>query len=227
MNYKIVNVIGDGSCFFRSIYKYLKYADVLEYVSLKLNNNISKVTSQNDFVILLRIVLSKIIKNQDDSDIIKNVYNTLSEVDKETYSILIESFPQWFIKNFKKLPNNEGIFRNKISKEIKEITNWAGEIEVKLVEQLFYRLFKFKLVIINSTNLKKEYKFKNNTIYLLNGNEVHYNAILPNIKPQFSIKINKTRTCPEGKILNTVTNRCVLKQSCTGLKVLVIKNNLL
>lgn len=224
MNYKIVDVIGDGSCFFRSIYKYLKYLNILEYVSLKLNNNMFKVTDQNDFIILLRKVLSNEVKEQK-SDIVKNVYNTLSELDKNTYNTLIQSFPEWFIKAFKKLPNNENTFRNKISKEIKELHNWVGEIEVKLTEQLFYKLFKFKIIILNSINLKKEYKFKNNTIYLLNIDEMHYNAIFPNIKPKFVIKI--TKTCPEEKILNTITNRCVLKTSCTGLKVLVIKNNLL
>lgn len=224
MGYKTVDVTGDGSCFFRSIYQCLKSVDKIDEVKgvLKYNKRSPTIEDETDFVKFLRTVLSKRIQSKDDMGVVQEIYAHLSTLDEDTYNVMLESsFPDWFVEEFKTLPAKETTFRNKIEKAVKDLTNWAGQLEITLTQQLFSQLVGIHIHIFNHKPAAN-YRFKKDTIYLLNVREVHYNAIIPATKKSISVK-----SCPEGKIINPLSGRCVLKSSCIGLKVLVQTYDLL
>lgn len=222
MKYKIEDVMGDGSCFFRSIYQALFSTNQVEHVVKSLHNGPKppKVDTEDKFVRFLRSQLAKRIVKKDDMNMISEIYNHLQTLDEQTYQAIIHSFPEWFQESFPDgMPKTETTFRNKIVKQITNVYNWAGQIEVTLTQQIFTQVLDINIHIFNHSP-KTTYRFATNTLYLLNKGEVHYVAILPQYK---TTQATSTKMCPPEKILNKLTNRCVLRTSCKGLEIIVKK----
>lgn len=216
MKYKVQDVIGDGSCFFRSIYHILLHMSKVDYVVQSLSKGKPpKVDSEDRFVRFLRSQLARRIAVKDDMNLISEIYNHLSSLDEETYQAITYSFPEWFQETFPDgMPKTETTFRNKVVKQLTNPYNWAGQIEVTLAQQIFKQLLDINIHIFNHPP-KTSYRFEANKLYLLNKGEVHYVAILPEYKNPV------TKSCPPEKILNKLTNRCVLRTSCKGLEIIV------
>lgn len=167
---KVVNVLGDGSCFFRSI-----------FVSLK---TLAKYTKINEdvFVRSIRNILSRQIrvsKNDLVTDIYRNLYD-IKQNDSETFFQMMNAFPCWFVTSFRNFPSTEREFRRVLSSHIKKFQSWVSEIEVRLTQEYFSKNHNIKIVILNS--IPNNLRFRKNTIYLLNIGENHYNSIIKNEK---------------------------------------------
>lgn len=215
--FKIVDVTGDGSCFFRALYLVLKQKNGIPRLIKNYQENNLHVEGEEEFVSMMRILLAKLIVEKKDWGIIHDVYQNLKHLDKRDYtSILKTSFPSWFVAMFRTLPKTEQVFRNKFANGILSKSNWVSEIEVTIVAKMLQET-KFYLHIFTGKSLpNKRFAFAPKGLYLLNLNEVHYNAIIPDL--------SSNKVCMEGKILNPVTYRCVLQTSCKGYEVFYNNN---
>lgn len=224
MKFIIHDVAGDGSCFFRSIYYALLNVSKVDHVVKTLHQGPKppKVDTEDKFVRFIRNLLAKKIAQKDDMNMITEIYDHLSSLDESTYEAIIYSFPDWFKETFPDgMPKKEVTFRNRVVKAVTNFYNWAGQIEVTLTQQIFKQHLNIDIHIFNHQP-KPSYKFDQQKLYVLNKGEVHYNAILP----QYKQAQPKTKTCSPEKILNRLTNRCVLRTSCKGLEIIVKEHSL-
>lgn len=219
--YKVVDVKADGSCFYRAIYKSLGETRVPQVVSaLKPVVKTPKVADDTEFATFLRGVVSKRIQEKDDMNIIHEIYTNLNGLDEDDYAEVLDAFPSWFEDEFETLPATETAFRKEIAKAVRVLSNWASQVDITLIQQIFSQQLGINVHIFNKKP-SETYRFKSDTIYLLNLDETHYNAIIPNLKKQ-----PKVVECEPAKILNPLTGRCVLRSGCTGLRVIVVQHKL-
>lgn len=207
----VCDVKADGSCFIRSVYNSSKSIGALKHVLRRMTGS-SKDDGEESFVRATRALLSDVISTGKDGRIIKNVYNHLKTLDHVTYKeIITSSFPSWFVKSFKKLPETEQEFRATIAKKVLHNSNWVNEIEVRIAQYLIKKQSKWRLEVIHNKPDKKTWNPSANTIYVLNLREAHYNAI---------ILTKNIKTCASGKVLNQDTNRCISNASCKGYEIM-------
>lgn len=239
--YKIVDVKGDGSCFFRSIYKVAESKRMINRVLKKMGrqNKSSSSIDEDAFVVFFRKGLAERIIANKDYGVIHDVYITLQGLSKQDYRVILESsFPSWFVRKFgKNLPPKEEDFRVSFATSVSETkSNWASEIEVTVVKEIFKREMKANFIVFNSPP-KKTYPFLKSGWYLLNRGEVHYNAIIVKFandttSPKKSkmrmknIASPKQKECKATHVLNPETKRCVLRNSCKGYEIIVKQLNI-
>jgi len=218
--FKVLDVLGDGSCFFRALYHSAKSVYALKHVLRRFGILVKDATTEDEFVGAMRNALSDMVLNKKDKHVIRDVYANLLLMDKDSYKLaLASSFPAWFAKAFKKLPQSEEAFVAKFAAGVLRTSSWASEIEVRIIQE---RLRKFKLVILNSKPSKK-YVIEDNTIYLLNLGEAHYNALVVYMKDEVdktdAKDKQKQKDCGNDKIYNEKTKRCVKRTSCKGYEL--------
>lgn len=222
---KIIDVTGDGSCFFRALYVALKHKTLVTRFMRKASIRSFKCTEE-EFVESIRSVLSKLITDKNDKNMVHEVYNNLRVLSKSDYKEIVHSsFPAWFTSSFSTLPKTEQEFRTKFARGVAVKSNWVSEIEVAIVAKILYEL-KYHLHIFNNVP-SKDFAFKHNAIYLLNRGEVHYNVLIVDdndygskdrdIKKQKAKE--KEKICKDGTILNPETKRCVSQTSCKGYEI--------
>lgn len=174
MTFTIKDVKGDGSCFYRSLFAVLKHNnDLLDFnkcIDVKRND-------EEAFVQGMRSKLSEQIKKRNNKDYIKDLYVYLYGLDKENYDAITDAFPDWFQRKFHKMPSTLQEFRNIYSTEILKKTNWAFQPDIELTRAFLKKCSNLRLEIINN-RVPKKYSFQHNTLYVLNLNENHYNAVL-------------------------------------------------
>lgn len=187
--YIILNVKGDGSCFYRSLYICLKEYNILDRIIKHLETLNTEYNNQNieineeEFVRLARYTLSYLIRSGKDYQIVKRVYKNFETYDNETFKEVLKSFPQWFnfkfyyIKDYNEKIMTTRIFSNTFSESIKENINWVTEIEIEILKNIFSELG-INIVIINN-KVKENFLFNDKTIYVMNIRECHYVSILP------------------------------------------------
>lgn len=206
MIYKVIDVRGDGSCFYRAVHKCLKHTNLLQRIS-KMILKTSKLPNQIDFVHLSRSVISELIRKKEDFDIVKNVYSNLKSIDAKSYNaILKSSFPSWFVNLFQKLPQRESIFRSKIVDAVLKRTNWVSEVEVTIFKTLLFMRCKINLHILNKLPLQT-FQVGHDSVYIYNIDESHYNAIT----------FQMSKDCNNDNKTNS-------KTPCRGLRVIVDNN---
>jgi hypothetical protein len=209
MTFKVCDVKADGSCFFRSIYHSAKASGALKHIIKRLASSANTTMTETEFVKNARETLAHIILHKKDRGVIKNLYKHLQTLDKATYKTILDtSFPSWFVRSFRTLPNTEIDFREKLAKNVMIKTHWVSEVEVTLIKRVIESKSSWRLRIINNNDQIPKTPTKKREIVIINVNEVHYMALLP------------IKTCPEKtKILNPQTNRCVNKTSCKGFEL--------
>ena len=222
----IKDVVGDGSCFFRAMYYSAQAANLLPRV-VKCFGGDPKSPSpitEVGFVRLARMALSHAIRNKKDATIIHESYQVFKALSKEDYKIMLNSsFPSWFQRAFAKLPSTEQEYREGFAKHTLSLSSWVSELEVHITKA-FLAKCKIQLHVFNKQGSPRRFKdYKSGVIYLLNQNEIHYNSVLVTLQQKKKQIITPTKqtakTCPEGKILNPLTNRCLLQHSCKGYEV--------
>lgn len=214
---KIVDVKGDGSCFYRSLYESANNRPRMVERMLKKMGHIVSTTkpTQTQFVQHFRLGLSKRIVDQKDYGVIKDVYTNLKAMDSKNYKeIMTSSFPSWIVREFKQLPKTEASFRKAFAQGVLSMSAWASEIEVRIVNEILKKELKSRLGVFNSPP-RSSFQFKKNVLYLINRDELHYNAIVIEDK---DLKEKRT-DCSEDQIRNPDSNRCVSRSSCKGWEV--------
>jgi hypothetical protein len=180
---EILDVRGDGSCFYRSIYNSIKNTKIMNRIIPFFNylyNDLEIVEnpSEKGFVKFTRLLISKLILSNNDYKIVKDVYNNLKSLTKDEYKEVITSFPDWFDFTYSSMQKiSEDYFRIFIATNVKKTKNWVSQIEIEILQNLLAEI-DLTLIIINN-NIKRGFRFKKNEIYILNIGEYHYKSILP------------------------------------------------
>ena len=234
MSLVVKDVRGDGSCFFRSLYHSM--------VQLPLKNRVIKSFDGKDmdikedaFVVLVRDFLSKVIKSKKDAKVIGSIYKNLKTQNKENLDLVIEGMSTWMqkiVKSSKWSKMTASKFREEIAEEVLKKNNWVSEMEVEIVKNILKRRADIDLRVLNSQLPKTLPK---DVIYVMNIDEIHYNAVVRKSRVVNSVSSNgsssdssgkkntiksKRVLCDKNKILNPKTNRCVSKTSCKGFEVM-------
>tara|TARA_Y100000389_G_scaffold40327_1_gene34894 strand:- start:3935 stop:4564 length:630 start_codon:yes stop_codon:yes gene_type:complete len=206
MNIEIIDVLNDGSCFYRSLYFSLRYtANINLFLRLFFHEEFSNKWTEEYFISRLRSFLSKSIKNGNDFDISENTFISLTSYDFETYTLIINTlFDESISLILENKPKTLKKFRNILSKNILLNSTWVTQIEIEIIQK----------IIDNQINLEilhkiPNYKLNSKTVYLLNINEIHYNYIL-------------CRKLKENKIINPKTKRLVHINKITHQKLQLI-----
>jgi len=243
-SFRTVDVKGDGSCFFRSLYVALqskKYVKRFVRKTTPLTVKDATILNEEEFVVFCREMMSKRIYLQKDYDTVKHAYEALKAVDRDDYlAIINSSFPTWFTRSFTTLPKTQDAFRKELAKAVLVKSHWVSQIEVTIMKEILKKELSINLVIFHGSPLKT-YKFHKNAVYLINRGEVHYNALVTEIssnsskkpkkpkKPKQLKMVKSKKECPATHVLNPASNRCVSRTSCKGYEVLVksryIKSN--
>ena len=183
-NFKLIDVKGDGSCFYRSIYHSIRNTIMLEKIIRFFNYlynedvELSYNPSEYGFVKFTRLLLAKLIFSRNDYKIVKDVFKYLNTLDEDTYNQVVSSFPDWFVKSysyFKKMPEHN--FRIYLGTSIEKTKNWVSQIEINIIQKVLEEIG-ITIIILNNT-VKRKIKFKKNEIYILNIDEYHYKSIVP------------------------------------------------
>ena len=171
--------------------------------------------TEDAFVTLARTFLSNTIIAHKDAKVIHNTFKYLKEQvkDRDTFELQMESFPSWWKRTFKITKwkqMKEEEFRSTIAEEVLKKANWVSEMEVTIIKGIIKRRAKIELKVLNDKIPKTLQK---DVIYVLNLDEVHYNAVVP--------RVVTPKKCEESsKLMNPETKRCVGKTSCKGYEVL-------
>lgn len=216
---KTLDVRGDGSCFFRALYHGATSRGLLTKVIARLHrageskDAPPENATEDQFVKYVRLTIAHAILARRDKGVVRNAFKFLGGMDEETYDEALEStFPDWFVKVFKDgVGKSEREFRATVAKGVLKTGNWAGQIDLEILNKLLGT--KMRIVVLNSSGAVKKLKPIKGEIYVLNHGEVHYNAVL--VKKTEA----KKKTCEADKVLNPKTQRCVLKNSCKGYEV--------
>lgn len=214
MTWRLKDVKGDGSCFFRSIFHSARHGKILPAVLKRLN--IKDKPDEEGFVRQVRDTLAYMVLQREDRGIMTNIFEHLKELSSADYKqVITSSFPAWFVAAFRKLPKTENVFRDKFAEGVRKVTSWASEIEVRLLKLAIERDGKYELVILNTPPTSTT-RFKKRGVYVLNLGEAHYNAVLISTS-----KAKVTKECKQDQIYNEKTRRCVSRKSCKGYELLV------
>ena len=193
------NVRGDGSCFYRSIYNFLNDFDLKDefnncvfkdknyskkYEKWLKSEKPSKENEENFFVNIIRRTLRDRILKNEDYNITMETYNYLSDVYHkygiDNYKEVVKNNMDWMgsKKHIKTFPTFES-FKEKLANRIRTLDYWATELEVEIIKEILNNCSNLKIHIFID-KVPKNYKYRHNTIYLLNIDGIHYNYIVPN-----------------------------------------------
>lgn len=242
MQIRFKNVKGDGSCMFRSVYASAQDRGLLK--RLCRHFQISSNASEDEFILALRQFLSQNVAKGNDFNMIHDIYAYLKDLDNDTFDAYMDSASEWFVETVKPMPTSEKTFRQRVSKGLQQIGNWANQLELDLI-RAFLNKSKISIHVCNSENTAKRFftslsKADKNTLYILNKDEVHYNAIILDemiLNPATNRYVSKhsckgyelrakhaesmygSLKATDGKILNPVTKRFVSASSCKGYEI--------
>jgi hypothetical protein len=87
--------------------------------------------------------------------------------------VMLESFPDWFVQKFRRLPTTFEVFEAQFTKYVLRSGYWVSEIEVTIIMDMFRRV---RIQLLNSPPLPKT-TVDPTVMYLLNEGEFHYKYI--------------------------------------------------
>ena len=193
------DVDGDGSCLYRAIYNFLNdfhlkdefnncvFKDknyLKKYEKWLKSEKQSKENEENFFVNIIRQTLRDRILKSEDYNITMKTYKYLSDVYHnygiDNYKEVVKNNIDWMgsKKHIKTFPTFES-FKEKLANRIRTLGYWATELEVEIIQEILNHCSNLKIHIFID-KVPKNYKYRQNTIYLLNINGMHYNYIVPN-----------------------------------------------
>ena len=174
--YKVVDVDGDGSCFYRAIYVVLKHKkNIMKFIKcFNLRSGKKETITEEEFVKWLRsdTLATKTNKGLD-KDQSKNTYTHLKDLPTYVYRTYIDG--TWQIKELNNKPKSLTAFRKIIAEYIGDTAKYANQYDKDLIDAFIAGVFKINIM---QTLPKLDYNFEENTIYLLRINNDHYQAIL-------------------------------------------------
>ena len=199
-SYLAHDVLGDGNCYFRSLFHLLKNYGFLSVLHARYNA--ITVVDEDAFVKSFRRFIRRNL-DADQEQYIDEVYSYLKSIEKEIFRAVVDASPEWFQcaftwRRFSKM--ELGDFKTKLLKGAGRWGNWVGQMEHNLVAIALRNRFQINLEVINS--LTPRFRPKPETLYLLNRGEIHYNYVL--------------KDCPPGTLVNLKTERCIKAAGATA-----------
>lgn len=174
------DVRGDGSCFFRALYNAALHTGHLKAMSRAFGfPRVPEVTDEDTFVHYARLALGHMLTKPVVWPLIVDIHKYLREVrkeSKETYYAILEAYPSWFQRAFKRVPRKVEDFVEILASKISHKHNWVSEIEVRVVLHVLHRA-SIPIEILNKVPSTTRHK-RTDTMYLLNLGEAHYNYLL-------------------------------------------------
>lgn len=138
--FKVIDVKGDGNCFFRAIYKSAKHSNnLLKLVNCFLDKPFDEyVNSEKTFILDMREKLAQSIEQGNDGGQISCIFENLSSFtnDLETYKIILDSLPSWIKETFPKPPKTLDEFRSEVCKNIRKQGTYVSQIEIDIFQYL-------------------------------------------------------------------------------------------
>ena len=194
VNFTVVDVKGDGNCFFRAIYKSAKYSGNLEkLINCFLDKPLSHYEANElDFIVDMREKIAKSIEEDNDNNIVSEMYKYLNDFAtnddlkkedlQETYKAVLESLPEWMSKRFKKPPTDYKKFKQNFCKYIRRPGTYVSHIEIEIFKYLndTFCTTPDKHVILNIFNTPPKENIDISAINILNKFEIHYNYLRAN-----------------------------------------------
>lgn len=224
--------LATGDCFYSAIYRSAKergYLDELvECMGLDIEN-------EKKFIQSLRNVIADEIYNDrlpgektregylDSYDFLLQNYAT----DPKMYKELIRGFPFWFQAKFKDGPGDKKTFLAELALHTMTMTQWVGEIEVKIAQRLFKNYCGIEIHTHRERDeeededeeeIKMPKMYKGSPVFhVVNLGEAHYEYY------SFKIPISKIKQASKGvKVEKKADEPCgdFLYDPCTGLPIM-------
>ena len=177
--FTVRDVKGDGNCFFRALYKSAMCTNNINTLIKQMNryaaHDGSDIT-EDMFVAWIRRSLASYMRRPRGRAILRNIYDNMKSIrseSKATYMVMLESFPDWFVQNFRRLPATFEAFEAQFTKYVLRSGYWVSEIEVTIIMDMFRRV---RIQLLNSPPLPKT-TADPTVMYLLNEGEFHYKYI--------------------------------------------------
>lgn len=194
VNFTVVDVMPDGNCFFRAIYKSAKHSGNLEkLINCFLDKPLSHYEANElDFIVDMREKIAKSIEEDNDNNIVSEMYKYLNDFAtnedlkkedlQETYKAVLEALPEWMSKRFKKPPTDYEKFKQNFCKYIRRPGTFVSHVEIEIFKYLNDTFCNTpdKHVILNIFNTPPKENIDISAINILNKFEVHYNYLRAN-----------------------------------------------
>lgn len=131
--------LDDGDCFYSSIYRAAEERPgVLERLSIFLDLP-TETPTEDEFITGFREqVAEKLLADASESELYDRL-KTVSSDDPETYTLMMEQYPKWFVNEFGKKGKHLGTkdhFYNKLIKHIRKRGTWVGHLEVEQIQDM-------------------------------------------------------------------------------------------
>jgi len=138
--FKVIDVKGDGNCFFRAIYKSAKHSNnLLKLVNCFLDKPFDEyVNNERTFIMDMREKLAKSIEEGNDGGQIEGIFHYLANFtdDIDTYKEIINSLPKWISERFPTPPSSLDEFRSEVCKNIRKQGTYVSQIEIDIFQYL-------------------------------------------------------------------------------------------
>ena len=139
-----------------------------------LRSGLKETITEEEFVKWLRTdTLATKTDKGNDKNQSKNTYANLKDLPTYVYRTYIDG--TWQIKELNNKPKSLTEFRKIIAQYIGDISKYANQYDKDLIDVFIEGVFKINIM---QTLPELDYKFEDNTIYLLRINNNHYQAIL-------------------------------------------------
>jgi len=164
MEKEIVDVNGDGNCFYRALYGSIllnknvhKNKSIVQLMNdLECQNNQNKKSKiilkikteisqsylehydqETEWVKCFRKHMSKFIKVE--PDIIKNNIEFWKNMDRETYKEAVRTYPMWFTQKFRDKSPNIKEYAELFAQNVEKLNTWATQLEIAIAKRVLYK----------------------------------------------------------------------------------------
>lgn len=188
-NYSIRRAEGDGNCFYRAIYKAAKENELYDALSECIFGSLIEY-EEEQFVKALREKMSTMFRLKNDYSAISNLFENLNAASPKSYKLLTQYMPPYYMKKYqKKKPESEDELRIFIADHVAKNKEWAGELEVMLLKTILKGCGNLEIYSFNDKIPDTIVFNPENTLYLINEGDVHYDYLVFNTGPKLKLKL--------------------------------------
>lgn len=189
----VVDVKGDGSCFFRAIYNAAREQDRLrdiagcfsihESTCQDVLDNANASRKEDSFVNCLRIALAQRIALLDVADSFYHNVRGLLQVDVDSGQLILASLSTSLRQVFRASPTVEA-FRHNLAESITDNQHWVSEFEVEVIKHVMKKCLSDQQDVFRVVSVESEKELTEDMMRSVRGelvlvciNEMHYKYV--------------------------------------------------